>query len=982
MLITMISLNGSWQLARDPDNVGRAQRWYALENLPGAEAATVPGIIQQTFPACHGVFWYWREFEADPLPTADGRCLLRFWTVDYLADVWVNGIHVGGHEGGETPFTLDITNAVAPGATNRLAVRVLNPSHEPIDGIVLNETPHRNKYIPYRNGGSYDYGGITEPVELILAPAVQVEDIFVQPDWQTGAVRVRANLRNAAGTARSGRLHLAISPAAGGEAFIGRDLGVELPAGDTAVETELTVKGHHLWDLHDPYLYRLSARLWSGSDHAADECSVRFGFRDLRLADGYFRLNGRRIFVRSTHTGNHSPEGQILPPASAPDLLRRDLIYAKSSGFNMVRFISGMAHPYQLDLADEIGLLVYEESLAGWLLADSPKMAERFDFSLREMILRDRNHPSLAIWGLLNETDDGPVFRHAITALPLIRSLDPGRLVLLSSGRWDCQQAIGSASNPGAMTWEHVWGAEAPDAAPAPHSWKLGYPGGYFERVGDAHVYPGTPHTAETIRFLRTLGHDTRPVFLSEYGIGSVMNVLRELRMYEQKRTNPDAEDTVLMRSMAERFVADWTRFGMDGVYAFPEDMLRESQRLHARQRLLGFDAIRSNPQICGFNLTGMLDHGMTGEGLWTFWREWKPGIVDALSDGWAPVRWCLFVDPLHGYVGEPVTVEAVLANEDELAPGGYPVRLRIMGPAGVAWEEQATLRIVQPTPGKDGPLAVPVYRGQVTLSAPAGEYQFAAYIERGAAPAGGCLRFRLADRLPAHAISRPLAAWGPDERVRNWLASQGATMHDFPGSPAGQRQVILVGDLSAAGAEAATWQELARRVAAGSMAVFLAPAALRRGDDPTGWLPLQKKGRVYDFNDWLYHKECVAKAHPIFEGLAAPGIMDWDYYGPVISRTLFDGQDTPLEVMAAAFALGYSIPGGYASGWMVGAYRFGAGRFVFNSFKILENLGAHPAADRLLTNLVQYADRQVSAEPPAPLPADFAAQLAAIGYA
>ena len=64
-------------------------------------------------------------------------------------------------------------------------------------------------------------------------------------------------------------------------------------------------------------------------------------------------------------------------------------------------------------------------------------MAERFDRSLREMILRDRNHPSVVIWGLLNETPDSPVFRHAVGALPLLRELDPTRTVLLSSGRWD-----------------------------------------------------------------------------------------------------------------------------------------------------------------------------------------------------------------------------------------------------------------------------------------------------------------------------------------------------------------------------------------------------------------------------------------------------------------------------------------------------------------------------------------------------------------
>ena len=74
----------------------------------------------------------------------------------------------------------------------------------------------------------------------------------------------------------------------------------------------------------------------------------------------------------------------------------------------MIRFIAGVAQRYQLDLCDEIGLLVYEESFAGWCLGDSPQMAERFDDSTLGMVRRDRNHPSIVIWGLLNETGDGP----------------------------------------------------------------------------------------------------------------------------------------------------------------------------------------------------------------------------------------------------------------------------------------------------------------------------------------------------------------------------------------------------------------------------------------------------------------------------------------------------------------------------------------------------------------------------------------------
>jgi len=96
----------------------------------------------------------------------------------------------------------------------------------------------------------------------------------------------------------------------------------------------------------------------------------------------------------------------------------------------MVRFISGTAHSWQLDLCDELGLMVYEESSAGWLLKDSPQMKGRFRNSVGQMILRDRNHPCLSMWGILNETEDCAVFQEAVTVLAFVRSLDTTRLGL------------------------------------------------------------------------------------------------------------------------------------------------------------------------------------------------------------------------------------------------------------------------------------------------------------------------------------------------------------------------------------------------------------------------------------------------------------------------------------------------------------------------------------------------------------------------
>ena len=389
----LVSLDGEWSLSIDPNNVGQKEEWFKGP-LPEAKQTRVPAVIQEAFPGYHGVVWYSRNFLAPLNPYSQGRHLLRFGAVDYLANVWLNGVHVGGHEGADTPFVLDVTDAIKPNEANSLVVRVLNPSDVRIDGIVLDETPHRNKRMKYTPGNSFNSGGIVDTVELLAVPGIWVENVYVRPDSKTGIVRIQINVRNRLQKSSRSRLGFTVAASATGEAITAAELESELPKGDSLIESQLMVDSPRLWELDDPYLYLVRVKVQAEGSPNSHETSVRCGFRDFRVVNGYFQLNGKRLFLRSTHTGNHVPIGMMHAPRQAPDLLRRDLLYAKSSGFNMVRFISGMSFPYQLDLCDEIGLMVYEESLAAWLLADSPQMGERFDRSLREMILRDRNHPS------------------------------------------------------------------------------------------------------------------------------------------------------------------------------------------------------------------------------------------------------------------------------------------------------------------------------------------------------------------------------------------------------------------------------------------------------------------------------------------------------------------------------------------------------------------------------------------------------------
>jgi beta-galactosidase/beta-glucuronidase len=237
-------------------------------------------------------------------------------------------------------------------------------------------------------------------VELLITPPVRVEDLWVRPNWRNGDIVVQASVRNSGSTSAKGRMVFTAGPAPSGETVSSAGTEQEFKPGVTLVESRLHINQPHLWDLNDPFRYRVTAKVWVDGSGSFDDLSTPCGFRDFRFVDGAFRLNGRRIFLKCSHTSTHYPIGLHWP--HDPELARRDLLYAKVMGFNAIRFFCSVPTRYQLDLCDELGLMIYEESFAGWFLEDSPKMAERFDREISEMIRRDRNHPCVAMWGLLN----------------------------------------------------------------------------------------------------------------------------------------------------------------------------------------------------------------------------------------------------------------------------------------------------------------------------------------------------------------------------------------------------------------------------------------------------------------------------------------------------------------------------------------------------------------------------------------------------
>lgn len=395
----------------------------------------------------------------------------------------------------------------------------------------------------------------------------------------------------------------------------------------------------------------------------------------------------------------------------------------------------------------------------------------------------------------------------------------------------------------------------------------------------------------------------------------------------------------------------------MADCFGRPEDYFRQCLQKMAGQRLLGLNAVRANSNNVGYSLTGTIDQGLTAEGLTTTFRELKPGTIDALFDGFAPLRWCLFVEPVNLYRRTTIRLEAVLANENVLMPGDYPVRFDVFGPnASKVFERKITVNIPGSKSKPEPPFALPVFSEDVVADWPSGKYRFVATFERGGAAAGGEAEFYVTDSAEMPSVETEVALWGEDAELTEWLKDHGIRVRQFTSAPQTAREVILVSNKPAEPGGVEAFQELACRIGRGSTAVFLSPDIFKKGDNPTGWIPLQNKGTLSVIIGHIYLKDEWAKRHAIFDGLPAGGLMDYTFYREIIPDTVWSGQNPPAEAVAG----GIKASQDYSSGLLVSVYNLGVGRFILNSLRIRENLGRDPVAERLLRNMLRYAASDV----------------------
>ncbi|MBQ7638451.1 MAG: glycoside hydrolase family 2 protein [Clostridia bacterium] len=323
------------------------------------------------------------------------KVFLCFEGAANFAEVYVNGKEAGSHKGGYTPFRFDITGLVNKG-NNVIAVK--------LDCTERNEIPPFGFMVDY-----LCYGGIYREVSLEITEDSFIEDVFIKTPNVLGQYKImEADV--SFNKPVCGTVSLCVS---------GENVKAVKKAdvNGKTLRVRWNVRGAKLWDINDPNLYTLSV------EFKGDAVSKRFGFREAKFTRTGFVLNGRHVQLLGLNRHQSYPYVGNAMPASAQkadaDLLKFKL------GCNFVRTAHYPDSVHFLDRCDEIGLLVFTE-MPSWQHLGEGEWRINCLNNIRDMVVRDRSHPSVVLWGVrVNEGADCDEFYTETNALA--RSLDPTR---------------------------------------------------------------------------------------------------------------------------------------------------------------------------------------------------------------------------------------------------------------------------------------------------------------------------------------------------------------------------------------------------------------------------------------------------------------------------------------------------------------------------------------------------------------------------
>ena len=399
------SLDGDWFFCVDLLDTGLRQKWFAMTPQQPAdriepwdydphmgETVPVPScwqMLKEKWYFFEGSAWYTRSVSVDPL-TDGRRRFLRIGAAQYDCKVFVNGRFLGNHYGGSTPFCVEVSEAFLPGENWLM--------------LCVNNTRTHDR-VPMRNTDWFNYGGVYREVTLHETPATVIRDLFVRLDGD----KIRASVVSD-GPAAAAKLEIP-------ELGINTEITLQDGRGEVAIEAQ-----PELWSPETPRLYDVTCS--AGGDVVRD----RIGFRTIERRGTEIFLNGEPIFLRGISV--HEDDRDTGKVTSDEDIRRR-FAHAKELGCNFLRLAHYPHHERAAEIADELGLLLWEEIPVYWAIDfENPATLRDANNQLTELIRRDHNRASVAIWSIGNENPDTDARLSFMRTLSeTVRAEDPTRLI-------------------------------------------------------------------------------------------------------------------------------------------------------------------------------------------------------------------------------------------------------------------------------------------------------------------------------------------------------------------------------------------------------------------------------------------------------------------------------------------------------------------------------------------------------------------------
>ncbi|HZL09402.1 MAG TPA: glycoside hydrolase family 2 TIM barrel-domain containing protein [Prolixibacteraceae bacterium] len=551
------SLNGKWNYIIDPYETG----YYDYRYQPNDENPNPTSgffldqhqtdktqLIEYDFDKCptlmvpgdwnsqddkllyyEGTIWYRKVFSYKK-SAAGNRVFVHFGAANYETDVYLNGHKLGKHIGGFTPFDYEITSLLKD-ENNSIVVKVDNK--------------RKREAVPTLNTDWWNYGGITRDVDVVEVPATFIADYTIQlKKGSSGEIAGRIKLD---GTQKSQQVKIEIPEIKLSNTVTTDENGV--------ADFSFAVKNLSLWSPENPKLY--DVRVAS----AADTVSERIGFRTIETRGADILLNGKSVFLRGIciHEENAMRGGRAYSREDAQLLLG----WAKELNCNYVRLAHYPHNEYMARVADELGILVWEENPVYWtILWDNPATFENARQQLTDEITRDKNRASVIIWSMANETPVSEARTNFLRKLAEhARELDNTRLI-------SAALEVHGNSNPNDKIVEDPF-AEYVDIV------------NFNEYVG---WYDGLPEKCDRVNWI--IKYD-KPVMISEFGAGALQglhgdSLTRWSEEYQEdlyKRTLPMLSKIPQFRGLTPWILCD---------FRSPKRMLTNIQDGWNRKGLIG----------------------------------------------------------------------------------------------------------------------------------------------------------------------------------------------------------------------------------------------------------------------------------------------------------------------------------------------------------------------------------------------------------